>query len=71
MAGGFCGGFLRYGKLRSRGLNVKDVAADILKPFRPDRVLAEEKRCELDLLYQRISDDLRALLGAVALRAAP
>jgi hypothetical protein len=34
-----------------------------LQPLRGDRVLAEEKRCELDRLYQRISDDLDALLG--------
>jgi hypothetical protein len=40
------------------------LTAGILKPFRGDRALAEEKRCELDCLYQRISDDLDALLGA-------
>jgi hypothetical protein len=46
------------------------LTAGILKPFRGDRVLAEEKRCELDRLYQRIADDLDALLGAVGLKSA-
>jgi hypothetical protein len=31
-------------------------------------MLAEEKRCELDRLYQRVGDDLNALLRAVGLR---
>jgi hypothetical protein len=30
-------------------------------------VLADEKRCELDRLYQRVYDDLAALLRAVGL----
>ena len=46
------------------------LTAGILKPFPGDRVLAEQKRCELDRLYQRISDDLDALLGAVGLKSA-
>ena len=46
------------------------LTAGILKPFRGDRVLAEEKRCELDRLYQHISDDLDALLDAVGLKIA-
>ena len=32
--------------------------------------LAEAKRCELDRLYQRISDDLNALLRAIGLKVA-
>jgi hypothetical protein len=46
------------------------LTAGILKPFSGDRQLAEEKRCELDRLYQRISNDLDALLGAVGLKTA-
>jgi hypothetical protein len=32
--------------------------------------LPEEKHCELDRLYERVCDDLDALLGAVGLRIA-
>jgi hypothetical protein len=32
--------------------------AGLLAPFRGDGILAEEKRCQLDRLYQRITDDL-------------
>lgn len=46
------------------------LTAGLLKPFRGDRVLAQEKRCELDRLYQRVSDDLDALLRAVGLKVA-
>jgi hypothetical protein len=46
------------------------LTAGLLAPFRGDRVLAEEKRCELDRLYQHICDDLDALLRAVGLRVA-
>ena len=46
------------------------LTAGLLKPFRGDRVLAEDKRCELDRLYQRVCDDLEALLRAVGLRVA-
>jgi hypothetical protein len=35
-----------------------------------DGLLAEAKRCELDRLYQRISDDLDALLRAIGLKVA-
>jgi hypothetical protein len=42
--------------------------AGLLTPFRGDRVLAEGKRCELDRLYQRVCDDLDALLRTVVLR---
>ena len=46
------------------------LTAGILKPFSGDRQLAEAKRCELDRLYQRISNDLDALLGALGLKTA-
>lgn len=46
------------------------LTAGLLKPFRRDCVLAEEKRCALDRLYQRVSDDLNALLRAVGLKVA-
>lgn len=46
------------------------LTAGLLAPFRGDRILAEEKRCELDRLYQRISDDLDALLRTVGLKTA-
>jgi len=38
--------------------------------FPGDRKLAPEKRCALDRLYQRIVDDLDALLPAVGLKVA-
>ncbi len=46
------------------------LTAGILAPFRGDRHLAEAKRCELDRLYQRIADDLDALLRTVGLKTA-
>jgi len=46
------------------------LTAGLLAPFRGDRVLAEEKRCTLDRLYQHVSDDLDALLRAVGLKIA-
>ena len=46
------------------------LTAGLLAPFRGDRILAEEKRCQLDRLYQRICDNLDALLHAVGLKAA-
>jgi hypothetical protein len=39
-------------------------------PLRGDRLLPDEKRCTLDRLYQRICDDLDALLRAVGLNIA-
>ena len=33
-----------------------------MAPFSGDRILAEEKRCQLDRLYQRICDNLDDLL---------
>ena len=46
------------------------LTAGLLKPFPGDRKLAHAKRCTLDRLYQRIVDDLDALLRAVGLKAA-
>ncbi|MBL8178657.1 MAG: hypothetical protein JNK48_28545 [Bryobacterales bacterium] len=37
------------------------LTAGLLQPFREDRVLAEDNRCELDRIYQRVCDDLDAL----------
>jgi hypothetical protein len=46
------------------------LTAGLLAPFRSDRLLAEEKRCALDRLYQRICDDLDQLFRAVGLNVA-
>jgi len=46
------------------------LTAGLLTPFRGDRVLVEEKRAQLDRLYQRITDDLDVLLTAVGLKIA-
>jgi len=46
------------------------LTAGLLKPVPGDRKLAEEKRCTLDRLYQRIVDDLDELLRAVGLKTA-
>ncbi len=46
------------------------LTAGLLAPFRADRTLAEEKRCTIDRLYQRISDDLDALFRAVRIKVA-
>ena len=46
------------------------LTAGLLAPFRGDRILAEEKRCALDRLYQHVCDDLDALLRAVGLKVA-
>ena len=46
------------------------LTAGLLAPFRGDRMLPEEKRCELDRLYQHVCDDLSALLRAVGLKIA-
>jgi hypothetical protein len=45
------------------------LTAGLLKPF-GDRNLPEDKRCQLDRLYQRLTDDLDALLSAVGLKTA-
>ena len=46
------------------------LTAGLLAPFRGDRILAQEKRCQLDRLCQSISDGLDALLRAVGLKIA-
>jgi hypothetical protein len=46
------------------------LTAGLRKPFSGDRNLAEDKRCQLDRLYQRLTDDLDALLSAVGLKTA-
>jgi hypothetical protein len=46
------------------------LTAGLLAPFRGDRALMEEKRCALDRLYQRVSDDLEALFRAIGLKVA-
>jgi hypothetical protein len=46
------------------------LTAGLLAPFRGDGALSDQKRCTLDRLYQRISDDLNALLQAVGLKVA-
>jgi hypothetical protein len=46
------------------------LTAGLLTPFRGDRLLADEKRCQLDRLYQRISDDLDTLMQAIGLKVA-
>ena len=46
------------------------LTAGLLAPVRGDRRLPDEKRCELDRLYQLVSDDLTALFHAVGLKIA-
>jgi hypothetical protein len=46
------------------------LTAGLLAPFRGDRLLAEEKHCQLDRLYQCISDDLDTLMHAIGLKIA-
>ena len=44
--------------------------AGLMAPFRGDCALVEQKRCQRDRLYQRITDDRDALLTAVGLKIA-
>ena len=46
------------------------LTAGLLSPVHGDRALPDEKRCALDRLYQRICDDLDALLQAVGIKVA-
>ena len=46
------------------------LTAGLMAPYRGDRILAEEKRCQLDRLYQRVCDDLYALLREVGIKIA-
>jgi hypothetical protein len=42
----------------------------VQRSFHGDRALSEEKRYALDLLYQRVSDDLQALFHPIGLKVA-
>src|SRR5207244_7085828 len=46
------------------------LTAGLMAPFRGDRILVEQKRCQLDRLYQNVCDDLDALLRAVGIKPA-
>jgi hypothetical protein len=46
------------------------LTAGLLRPIAADAALADEKRQRLDRLYERIADDLNALLCAIGLRPA-
>jgi hypothetical protein len=46
------------------------LTAGLLAPFRGDRFPDEEKRCQLDRLYQCISDNLDTLMHAIGLKIA-
>ena len=46
------------------------LTAGLPAPFRGDPALPDDRRCTLDRLYQRICDDLDALLKAVGLKVA-
>jgi len=44
------------------------LAAGLLQPYRADSKLQDNKRTQLDRLYQKIADDLDDLLHAVGLK---
>jgi DNA-binding transcriptional ArsR family regulator len=46
------------------------LTAGLLQPFSGDTRLEQQKRCQLDRLYQRVVDDLDKLMNAVGLKAA-
>jgi DNA-binding transcriptional ArsR family regulator len=46
------------------------LTAGLMAPYRGDRILDEEKRCQLARLYQRICDNLDALPREVGLKVA-
>ena len=46
------------------------LTAGLLHPYRADSKLQDNKRTQLDRLYQKIVDDLDELLDAVGLKAA-
>ena len=46
------------------------LTAGLLSPVRADALVHSEKRSQLDRLYQRVIDDLDALVGALGLKAA-
>jgi hypothetical protein len=43
------------------------LTAGLLNPFRADTRLQHDRRTQLDRLYQRVADDLDALVRAVGL----
>ncbi len=46
------------------------LTAGLLRPISGDRNLQQQKRCQLDRLYQRVVDDIDRLMHAVGLKAA-
>ncbi len=46
------------------------LTAGLLQPFRGDETLQQQKRSQLDRLYQRVLEDLEKLIQAVGLKAA-
>lgn len=48
----------------------RPVFSGLLQPFSGDRNLPEQKRSQLDRLYQRVVDDLNKLMDAVGVKAA-
>ena len=46
------------------------LTAGLLRPISGDRNLQQQKRCQLDRLYQRVVDDIHRLMDAVGLKAA-
>ncbi len=46
------------------------LTAGLLQPFRGDAKLGQQKRSQLDQLYQRVVEDLDQLIEAVGLKAA-
>ena len=46
------------------------LTAGLLRPFSGDTKLQQQKRTQLDRLYQRVVDDLNKLMDAVGLKAA-
>ena len=46
------------------------LTAGLLSPIRADALLESQRRSQLDRLYQRVVDDLDALVGALGLKAA-
>jgi hypothetical protein len=46
------------------------LVAGLLQPFSGDGQMQQQKRSQLDRLYQRVVDDLNQLMDAVGLKAA-
>jgi hypothetical protein len=46
------------------------LTAGLLRPFSGDQNLEQEKRSQLDRLYQKVVDDLDKLISAVGLKIA-